>query len=137
MKRHIAQHVLIAKLAALALSVLCFLQAPVRAQGMNGCIVIFPSVGFAPGQSLRFTLFNPDGEPRGRNAGVLRAGRNRRERATRNIRWVAERTFSWLSKCRGLLSRYEKKSKNYLGLLQFACALYWYRRLRAATAGSS
>jgi putative transposase len=52
-------------------------------------------------------------------------------------RWVVERTFSWLSKCRGLLVRYEKKSKNYLGLLQFACALYWYRRLRTATADSS
>jgi putative transposase len=51
-------------------------------------------------------------------------------------RWVVERTFSWLSKCRGLLVRYEKKSRNYLGLLQFACALYWYRRLRAATADS-
>jgi putative transposase len=28
-------------------------------------------------------------------------------------RWVVERTFSWLSKCRGLLVRYEKKSRNY------------------------
>ena len=52
-------------------------------------------------------------------------------------RWVVERTFSWLSKCRGLLVRYEKKSRNYLGLLQFACALYWYRRLRTATADSA
>jgi hypothetical protein len=63
MKRHIARHVLIANLAALALSALGFLQAPVRAQGMTGYIVIFPSVGLAPGQSLRFTLFNPNGEP--------------------------------------------------------------------------
>jgi putative transposase len=44
-------------------------------------------------------------------------------------RWVVERTFGWLSKCRGLLVRYEKKSENYLALLQFACALLWYRRL--------
>jgi putative transposase len=51
-------------------------------------------------------------------------------------RWVVERTFGWLSKCRGLLVRYEKKSENYLGLLQFACALYWYRRLRSVTADS-
>ena len=35
-------------------------------------------------------------------------------------RWVVERTFGRLSKCRGLLARYEKKSENYLGLLQFA-----------------
>jgi putative transposase len=52
-------------------------------------------------------------------------------------RWVVERAFGWLSKCRGLLVRYEKRSENYLGLLQFACALYWYRRLRAATADSA
>jgi putative transposase len=51
-------------------------------------------------------------------------------------RWVVERTFGWLSKCRGLLVRYEKKSENYLGLLQFACALYWYRRLSATVTGS-
>lgn len=44
-------------------------------------------------------------------------------------RWVVERTQAWLSKCRGILVRYEKKAKNYLALLQFACALLWYRRL--------
>jgi putative transposase len=44
-------------------------------------------------------------------------------------RWVVERTFAWLSKCRGILVRYDKKDENYLGLIQFACALYWYRRL--------
>jgi putative transposase len=44
-------------------------------------------------------------------------------------RWVVERTFSWLSKCRGLLVRYEKKDTNYLGLIQLSCGLYWFRRL--------
>jgi putative transposase len=44
-------------------------------------------------------------------------------------RWVVERTLSWLSKCRGLLVRYEKKAKNFLAMLQLACALLWYRRL--------
>ena len=43
-------------------------------------------------------------------------------------RWVVERTLAWLSKCRGLLIRYEKKAVNYSGLLQFACALIWMRR---------
>ena len=33
-------------------------------------------------------------------------------------RWVVERTPSWLSKCRGLLVRYDKKASNFLGLLQ-------------------
>jgi putative transposase len=43
-------------------------------------------------------------------------------------RWVVERTLAWLSKCRGLLVRYEKKAVNFLGLLQLACALIWIRR---------
>jgi putative transposase len=43
-------------------------------------------------------------------------------------RWVVERTLAWLSKGRGLLVRYEKKARNYLGLLQLACALIWIRR---------
>jgi putative transposase len=44
-------------------------------------------------------------------------------------RWVVERTFAWLSKCRALLVRYDQNPEHYLGLLQFACALLWYRRL--------
>jgi hypothetical protein len=63
MKLYIARHILMAKLVALALSALCFLQAPVRAQEMTGYTVMFPSVGFAPGQNLRLTLFNPNGAP--------------------------------------------------------------------------
>jgi putative transposase len=47
-------------------------------------------------------------------------------------RYVVERTLAWLSKCRGLLIRYEKKSENYLAQVQFACALLWYRRLLRA-----
>ena len=43
-------------------------------------------------------------------------------------RWVVERTLGWLSKCRAILVRYDKKPANYLGLLQLACALLWYRR---------
>ena len=44
-------------------------------------------------------------------------------------RWVVERTLAWLCKCRGILVRYDKKDANYLGLIQLACALFWYRRL--------
>lgn len=43
-------------------------------------------------------------------------------------RWVVERTLAWLSKCRAILVRYEKKACNYLGLIKLACALLWYRR---------
>lgn len=44
-------------------------------------------------------------------------------------RWVVERTLGWLSKCRAILVRYDKKDTNYLGLLQLACALLWFRRM--------
>lgn len=44
-------------------------------------------------------------------------------------RWVVERTLAWLSKCRALLIRYDKRAANFLALLQLACALLWYRRL--------
>jgi putative transposase len=43
-------------------------------------------------------------------------------------RWVVERTLAWLSKCRALLVRYDKKVRNYLGMLKLACILLWYRR---------
>ncbi len=32
-------------------------------------------------------------------------------------RWVVERTLGWLSKCRGILVRYEKKARNCLAML--------------------
>ncbi len=52
-----------------------------------------------------------------------------RPRKHRARRWVVERTLAWLSKCRAILVRYDKKAQNYLGLAQFACVLIWYRRL--------
>ncbi len=57
-------------------------------------------------------------------------GDERPPRPTRHTarRWVVERTLAWLSKCRGLLVRYEKNAENYLGLLKLACGLLWFRR---------
>lgn len=43
-------------------------------------------------------------------------------------RWVVERTPAWLSKCRAILVRYDKKASNYLALIKFACMLILYRR---------
>jgi hypothetical protein len=37
-------------------------------------------------------------------------------------RWVVERTFSWLAKCRSSRTRWCTKAANWLALLQFACA---------------
>ena len=48
-------------------------------------------------------------------------------------RWVAERTLAWLSKCRAILVRRDKKAANYLGLLKLACAVLWFRRYHRLT----
>ena len=57
----------------------------------------------------------------------------RGRRTRKATRWVVERTFAWLSKCRALLVRYEKKAANYLGLIQLACMLLWFRRYHRLT----
>jgi putative transposase len=62
----------------------------------------------------------PIGEDR---RGQRRPGRRKARR------WVVERTLAWLSKCRALLVRYDKHDENFLGLVQLACGLLWYRRL--------
>jgi putative transposase len=79
--------------------------------------------------------------PRGREAAsgggyvahIRRIGEEKRacdrSKGHKPRRWVVERTFAWLSKCRGILIRYDKKDGNYLGLIQLACGLLWYRRL--------
>jgi putative transposase len=61
---------------------------------------------------------------------------SRPERPTRHParRWVVERTLAWLSKCRGILIRWEKKAENYLGMLKLPCALLWFRRYHRLTA---
>ena len=59
---------------------------------------------------------------RGEEAQALK--RNARFRARR---WVVERTHSWLNRFRRILIRWEKKARNYLGLLHLACAIITYR----------
>jgi transposase len=44
-------------------------------------------------------------------------------------RWVVERTNSWHNRFRKLFTMYEKKSENYLGLVQFSCCMIIYRKL--------
>ena len=44
-------------------------------------------------------------------------------------RWVVDRTNSWHNRFRKLLTRYEKKDENYLGLVQFSCSIIIYRKL--------
>jgi transposase len=44
-------------------------------------------------------------------------------------RWVVEVCHSWLNRFRKLLVRYEKKERNYLALVEFACAIITWRNL--------
>jgi transposase len=44
-------------------------------------------------------------------------------------RWVVERTNSWHNRFRKLFTRYEKKTENYLGLVQFSCCIIIYRKI--------
>jgi transposase len=44
-------------------------------------------------------------------------------------RWVVERTLGWLSCCRGILIRWDKRAECYLASVKLACALLWFRRL--------
>ena len=42
-------------------------------------------------------------------------------------RWVVERTHSWMNRFRRILTRWEKKAENCLGLLHLVCAIITYR----------
>lgn len=44
-------------------------------------------------------------------------------------RWVVEVTHSFFNRFRKLLVRYEKKAKNYLALIHFACAIIVWRKI--------
>ena len=51
-----------------------------------------------------------------------------RRRGTRARRWVVERTHSWMNRFRALLVRWDKKTVNYEGSLQLACAYIAFAR---------
>lgn len=55
--------------------------------------------------------------------------KRRKKRRYKRRLGVVERTNSWHNRFRKLLVRYEKKSENYLGLVQLACCIIVYRRL--------
>lgn len=52
-----------------------------------------------------------------------------RDAGKRARRWVVERTHSWLNRFRGLLIRWAKKAKNYLGFLHLACGIITWRSI--------
>jgi transposase len=44
-------------------------------------------------------------------------------------RWKVERLFAWIFRFRRLVTRYEQKAENFLGLIQLACAQILWRQL--------
>lgn len=63
-----------------------------------------------------------------RKIGEEKLDANKKHKTHPARRWVAERAGAWLNRCRAILVRYAKKSSNYLGLIQLAVSLLWYRR---------
>jgi transposase len=51
----------------------------------------------------------------------------KREAGFKARRWVVERTHSWMNRFRRIVTRWEKKAANYLGLLHLVCAVITYR----------
>ena len=51
-----------------------------------------------------------------------------REKTHPARRWVVERAFAWLSRCRAVLVRYDKLAARYLALVKVASSLLWFRR---------
>ncbi len=60
--------------------------------------------------------------PRGEEAQAIK-----RQAGFKARRWVVERTHSWMNRFRRILTRWEKKAENYLGLLHLVCAIITYR----------
>lgn len=52
-----------------------------------------------------------------------------KQEGKKDRRWVVEVTFSWFNRFRKLLIRWEKKERNYLALLHFACAIIVWRKI--------
>ncbi len=71
-------------------------------------------------------------EARGYTAHIRPRGEEKKEKQTnpnfKARRWVVEVAHSFFNRFRKLLVRFEKKSFNYLALLQFACAVIVWRK---------
>ena len=75
----------------------------------------------------RAAAVNGDYVPHIRRIGEEKLDDQKRKRHPAR-RWVVERTLGWLRRCRAIVRRYNKKSSNWLGLIQLASVLLWFRR---------
>jgi putative transposase len=69
--------------------------------------------------------------PYKRKRGQIKIEKTNKKRhpSSKNKRWVVERTNSWHNRFRKLLTRYEKKTENYLGLVQLSNSIIIYRKI--------
>jgi putative transposase len=98
------------------------LERPPVEQGYEQHLALDKGYDNAPGYGA---CIDHDYQP---HIALIRDERPERPHEHPSRRWVVERTLAWLSMCRGLLIRWEKKSANYLGMLKLACGLLWFRR---------
>jgi putative transposase len=116
--------------------------AKLLAQTIDAVVLERPTVeeGWPQRMCLDKGYDNPDGwgacidrgyEP---HIALIRAERSARMKRHKARRWVVERTLAWLSKCRAILIRWDKKAANYVGLLKLACTLLWFRRFQRLAA---
>jgi transposase len=90
-------------------------------EGMNLCL----DAGYVGAQGV-VERMGYKGHIRGRGEEREEKEHNPQYRARR---WVVEVCHSWMNRFRKLLVRYEKKAGNYLGLVEFACAIIVWRNL--------
>jgi putative transposase len=51
----------------------------------------------------------------------------KREAGFKGRHWFVERKHSWMNRFRRILTRWEKKPENYLGLFHFVCVIITFR----------
>jgi transposase len=78
-------------------------------------------VGKPAAQQMKRRGYTPHIRQRGEEKTLMKKGYKPR-------RWVVEVCHSWLNRFRKILVRYEKRSANYLALLQLAAAIICFRK---------
>jgi transposase len=90
-------------------------------EGMNMCL----DAGYVGAQEIVEGL--------GYQAHIRGRGEEREEKENnpeyKARRWVVEVCHSWMNRFRKVLVRYEKKARNYQGLVEFACAIIIWRNV--------
>ena len=107
----------------------CFARAPAVPRFVSGCFNRYRRFQSGP-PSSGCPCIDHDYE---HHIALIRDERPANPKPHKPRRWVVECTLAWLSTCRAILVRWDKKPANYLGLLKLACALLWFHRYHRLT----